>query len=165
VTEPKFILFLCGTNTPPKDALFLAALAKNHRVEIIEPGRDAAASFAIGAAHVVAEGAAAPRACRLALDHPDHVRTLVLSAPEAADDALLARLGEIKAPCLLLQSSNAPAPQQAAMATYQQHLARSTRILIYRAKSDLKSEPSWLRLVADFIDRGERFVVNQGEAS
>jgi hypothetical protein len=110
------ILFLAGT-TPD------TALTKTHRV-IAPPLTGATpASLAAeiaGGAHVMAEGDAAPLACRLALDHTGLVKTLVLSAPTPADAALLARLGEITVPCLLLIGSNAPAPLQEAMAAYQQ---------------------------------------------
>jgi hypothetical protein len=162
VSGEKTILFLPGLAAPRPDAPFLAALGKNHRVEIVLPGGDAGATLAKGAALVVAHGAAAPLGCRLALDHGALVETLTLSAPEAADDALLARLGEVKSPCLLLQASNAPAPLQAALAAYQQRLPHATRILLFGNASDLTNEPAWVRLVADFVDRGERFVVNLG---
>jgi pimeloyl-ACP methyl ester carboxylesterase len=152
------ILFLAGV-TPDR------ALATAHRV-IAPPLTGATpASLAAeiaGGAHIVAAGDAAPLACRLALDHAGLVETLVLSAPAPADAALLARLGEIKAPCLLLLASNSPAPLQEAMAAYQQRLQRATRILFYGAAHDLTREPAWTRLVADFVARGERFVVNLG---
>jgi pimeloyl-ACP methyl ester carboxylesterase len=152
------ILFLAGT-TPD------AALAKTYRVIAPPLAGATPASLAAeitGGALVVAEGDAAPLACRLALDHAELVKNLVLSAPAPADAALLARLGEIKAPCLLLLGSNAPAPLQEAMAAYQQRLQRATRILFYGAAHDLTREPAWTRLVCDFFDRGERFVVNLG---
>ncbi len=102
-------------------------------------------------------------ACRLALDHAGLVESLVLSAPAPANAALLPRLAEITAPCLLLQASKAPAPQQAAMEAYQERIPRATRILFYG--DTLEATPAWTRLVADFIDRGEQFVVNAGEDS
>jgi len=142
----------------------LAALAKRHRVIAPKPG-EAPASLVTQATHIVAEGAAASLACQLALSHAGLVESLVLSAPESADDTLLARLGEIKAPCLLLLGSKAPERLHAAMAAYQQRLPRATRILIYGGERDLATEPAWGRLVTDFIDRGERFVVNPGPQS
>ena len=152
------ILFLAGAAPD-------VALAKTHRVmapTLAGATPAALAAEIAGGAHVVAVGDAAPLACRLALDHAGLVTTLVLSAPASADAALAARLGEIAAPCLLLLGSNAPAPAQEAMAAYQQRLPRATRILLYGAAADLTREPAWTRLVADFFDRGERFVVNLG---
>lgn len=161
----KTILYLHGAGgPPPADAPFRVVLGQQHRLVVPALVGDAAAGLAAqlaGGAHVVAEGAAAPIACRLALDHAALVESLVLSAPAAADEALVARLGDIAAPCLLLQASQASAADQAAIAAYQQSLPRATRILFYGA--NLEPTPAWTRLVADFIDRGEQFVVNIGE--
>jgi pimeloyl-ACP methyl ester carboxylesterase len=171
----KTILFLHGAGgPPPADAAFVTALAAMHNLLVPPHPGDAAAAMAEliartsgGAAHVVAEGAAAALACRLALDHGGLVGSLTLSAPEPADAALLERLGKIEAPTLLLLGSAAPAELRQAMEAYQQRIPRATRILLYGGAPDLPlaAMPAWSRLVTDFVDRGERFVVNAGGES
>ena len=84
--------------------------------------------------------------------------------PDTAE-ALLPRLNEIKAPTLLLWGTGDRLIPEEAMQPYQQHIPACTRILLYGAAHELPiaaCDP-WCRLVADFVDRGERFVVNKGE--
>jgi pimeloyl-ACP methyl ester carboxylesterase len=169
--EGRTIVLLDGAGLPLHDAAFIPLLAARHRLLI--PATDAldaarAASFiarvAGGKAHVVTQGAGAVTGTWLAILHPDLVESLVLSAPEPADADLLARLDEVKVPALLLCGAADPLPAQEAALAYQERIASVTRILIHGAAHDapLAAAPSWARLVADFVDRGEFFVVNPG---
>ncbi|HUK61457.1 MAG TPA: alpha/beta hydrolase [Stellaceae bacterium] len=86
--------------------------------------------------------------------------------PDTADE-LKGRLGEIKAPTLLLWGTGDRLIPEEALQPYQLAIPTCTRILIHGAAHELPiaaCEP-WVRLVADFVERGERFVVNLGEGS
>jgi pimeloyl-ACP methyl ester carboxylesterase len=124
---------------------------------------------ASGPVHLVAQSEGAAAACWLAIECPELVKSLVLSAPSsfAAPDAnrdLLERLGEIKAPTLLLVGTKDEIVPEAAMRPYQKAIADCHRMFLYGAAHDLAASagPRWAALVADFIDRGEAFAVNPG---
>ena len=89
-----------------------------------------------------------------------------LRAAEGNAD-LLARLGEIKVPTLLLWATGERLLPAEAMLPYQERIPRCHRILIHGAAHELPiaAAPRWVRLVADFVDRGEMFVVNTGTAA
>jgi pimeloyl-ACP methyl ester carboxylesterase len=106
-----------------------------------------------GPVHVVAEGSRVGVACWLAIRFPHLVRRLVLARPTCLGEDLVRRLGEIQAETLVVLDSAAP-PE--AGQVYQERLPRAYRFFVY-APSRLTS------LVADFLLRGERFVVNTGE--
>jgi pimeloyl-ACP methyl ester carboxylesterase len=167
---------------PAVDEAAAALLAARHRLLVPLAGiaRDGArgesariAELVRAAAarpfHLVAQSAGAAAACWLAIDSPDLVKSLVLSAPSAfaAPDAnrdLLERLGEIKAPTLLLVGTRDEVVPEAAMRPYQKQIPECHRMFLYGAAHDLPSSagPRWAALVADFIDRGEAFAVNPG---
>jgi len=77
---------------------------------------------------------------------------------------LKARLGEIKVPVLLLVSGADQMIPEEAMKPYQELIPQCTRIIVYGAAHELpiSSAATWVKLVADFVDRGEYFVVNMG---
>jgi pimeloyl-ACP methyl ester carboxylesterase len=80
-------------------------------------------------------------------------------------EELRPRLAEIKAPTLLLWGTADRLIPEEAMAPYQLAIPACTRILLHGAAHELPiaaCEP-WVGLVADFVERGERFVVNKGE--
>lgn len=78
--------------------------------------------------------------------------------------ALLARLGEIKAPTLLLWATQERLLPPEAMLPYQLHIPSCTRIFLYGAAHEMPIAAArpWVRLVSAFVDRGEMFVVNMG---
>jgi pimeloyl-ACP methyl ester carboxylesterase len=78
---------------------------------------------------------------------------------------LLARLGEITAPTLLLWATDERLLPAASMLPYQLHIPSCTRIFIYGAAHEMPvaAAKPWVRLVSQFVDRGELFVVNMGE--
>jgi pimeloyl-ACP methyl ester carboxylesterase len=78
---------------------------------------------------------------------------------------LLARLGEIAAPTLLLWATQDRLLPAAAMLPYQLHIPSCTRVFIYGAAHEMPiaAAKPWVRLVSQFVDRGEMFVVNMGE--
>jgi len=84
-------------------------------------------------------------------------------APEGNAD-LLARLGEIKVPCLLICASDDRLIPEEAMRPYQQAIPGCIRIFIHGAAHEMPiaAASRWVKLVADFVDRGEYFVVNRG---
>ena len=77
---------------------------------------------------------------------------------------LLARLGEIEAPTLLLMSTADRIVPAEAMLPFAKHVVKLHRIYIYGAAHELpiSDGPRWVGLVGDFIARGEVFVVNTG---
>jgi pimeloyl-ACP methyl ester carboxylesterase len=85
------------------------------------------------------------------------------ASPDANAD-LKARLAEIKVPVLLLVAGADQMISEEAMKPYQELIPQCTRIIIYGAAHELPISAAqiWVKLVADFIDRGEYFVVNMG---
>jgi pimeloyl-ACP methyl ester carboxylesterase len=83
---------------------------------------------------------------------------------EDGNAELLSRLKEIKAPTLVVMASNDQIVPAEAMVPYQKSIDWSYRMVIYGAAHELpiSAAPRWVNLVADFIDRGEAFVVNIG---
>jgi len=84
--------------------------------------------------------------------------------PDTAEE-LKARLGEVKAPTLLLWGTADRLIPADALEPYQLLIPACTRILLYGAAHELPIAAcaAWVHLVADFVERGERFVVNRGE--
>ncbi|HKT20837.1 MAG TPA: alpha/beta hydrolase [Stellaceae bacterium] len=85
------------------------------------------------------------------------------SAPEGNSD-LRARLSEIAVPTLLICATGDEMVPEAALEPYQESIPHCTRILIHGAAHEMPiaAAPQWVKLVADFVDRGEYFVVNMG---
>lgn len=85
------------------------------------------------------------------------------AAPDGNAD-LKARLGEIKVPVLLLVAGADQMVPEAAMAPYQELIPHCTRIILYGAAHEMpiSAAATWVKLVGDFVDRGEYFVVNMG---
>jgi len=83
---------------------------------------------------------------------------------EDGNAALLGRLKDIKAPTLLVVANNDQIVPEAATAPYQRTIPWIYRMVVYGAAHELpiSAAPRWVNLVADFIDRGEAFVVNIG---
>jgi hypothetical protein len=102
--------------------------------------------------HVVAEGPACADGCWLAIRHPGRVRRLVLTRPECPDDELGHRLGEIHAETLVVLDTSAPVE---AGQIYQQRIPRAYRFFVYAPQR-------CAGLIADFLRRGETFIVNTG---
>jgi pimeloyl-ACP methyl ester carboxylesterase len=136
-------------------------LALGERFRVLTPtqsdlGADGPADFLAqttdGPVHVVAESSASAPGCWLAIRYPHLVRRLVLAGPECLDDELLGRVGEIQAETLVVFDSTAP--DHAGQAV-QQRIPRVYRFFVY-APHKLAG------LIADFLERGETFVVNTG---
>jgi pimeloyl-ACP methyl ester carboxylesterase len=85
------------------------------------------------------------------------------AAPEGNSD-LKERLAEINVPVLLLVAGADQMIPEAAMRPYQELIPSCTRIIVYGAAHELpiSAAATWCKLVADFVDRGEYFVVNMG---
>jgi pimeloyl-ACP methyl ester carboxylesterase len=85
------------------------------------------------------------------------------AAPEGNSD-LRERLAEIKVPVLLLVAGADQMIPEEAMRPYQELIPSCTRIILYAAAHELpiSAAATWVKLVADFVDRGEYFVVNMG---
>lgn len=85
------------------------------------------------------------------------------ASPDANAD-LKARLAEINVPTLLLVAGADQMIPEEAMKLYQELIPHCTRIIVYGAAHELPISAAtvWVKLVADFVDRGEYFVVNMG---
>jgi pimeloyl-ACP methyl ester carboxylesterase len=83
-------------------------------------------------------------------------------APEGSPD-LLERLAEIVVPTLLICATDDRMIPEAAMRPYQERIRSCNRILIHGAAHEMPiaAAPAWVGLVADFVDRGEYFLVNR----
>jgi pimeloyl-ACP methyl ester carboxylesterase len=106
------------------------------------------------AVHIVAQAAATQPACWLAIRAPERVRRLVLAWPPCLEDRLTRHLNEIQAETLVVLDTAAEAE---AGQHFQQRIPRAYRFFVY-APARLGS------LVADFLVRGQTFIVNTGEA-
>jgi pimeloyl-ACP methyl ester carboxylesterase len=145
------------------DAALVPALARHFRVLAPrEPPAEAdelddflRAQAAEGSVHVVAEADAGQPACWLAIRAPERVRRLVLASPPCLDDKLVQHLNEIQAETLVVLDTAAPAE---AGQVFQQRIPRAYRFFVY--------SPARLgSLLADFLVRGETFIVNTGDAA
>ena len=78
--------------------------------------------------------------------------------------ALLARIGEIALPTLLLLGTGDRMILPGSGAPFQKLIASCHRVFIYGGAHELpiSAGPEWVGLVREFIDRGEAFVVNGG---
>ncbi len=85
------------------------------------------------------------------------------SAPEGNSD-LQARLGEITVPVLLIVATEDRMIPEAAMLPYQESIPSLIRIFIHGAAHEMPiaAATPWVKLVAEFVDRGEYFLVNSG---
>jgi pimeloyl-ACP methyl ester carboxylesterase len=83
--------------------------------------------------------------------------------PADGNAALLERLSEIAAPTLVLWGTADQVVPPDAGQLYVQRIPNSYRILVYGAAHSLPVAAcrQFVALVTDFIERGERFVVNQ----
>jgi pimeloyl-ACP methyl ester carboxylesterase len=119
---------------------------------------------------VIAESDAAATALLLALDRPDAVTGVVLLGPtlinadgHAADEALVARLGELKSPLLtLFGTKDKTAPPEAGR-HYRERLAKANLVFVYDAGAAMGDErpEAVAELAIDFLRRGDTFLVRQ----
>ena len=87
------------------------------------------------------------------------------SAPAGNAD-LLERLPEIKAPTLLICGTDDRMIPGEAFLPYPQRIPRCIRIFIYGAAHEMpiSAAQAWVKLVNEFVDRGEYFLVNSGDS-
>jgi len=80
------------------------------------------------------------------------------------NEELLARLGEIRAPVLVLWGTEDRLVPSGDSSVYQKNIPQAVRMFIYGASHELPiaATAKWVSLVRDFIRRGEFFVVNSG---
>ncbi len=83
------------------------------------------------------------------------------SAPEGNSD-LLARIGEIKIPVLLICGGADRMIPESATRPFQEKINSCSRIVIYDAAHEMPISAThpWVKLVGQFVDRGEYWVVN-----
>ncbi|HEU0073742.1 MAG TPA: alpha/beta hydrolase [Dehalococcoidia bacterium] len=81
-----------------------------------------------------------------------------------SNDKLRERLGEIKAPVLVIWGTEDRMVPPENSKLYQEHIPHALRIFVYGAAHELPiaATTKWVALVTDFIQRGEFFVVNKG---
>jgi len=84
--------------------------------------------------------------------------------PADANQALMERLSEIKAPTLILWGTADELVPPDSGQVYKQHIANSHRMYVFGAAHSLPVAAceSFVRLTREFIDRGEAFIVNNG---
>ena len=87
-------------------------------------------------------------------------------AAPAGNTDLLERLPEIKAPTLLICGTDDRMIPIEAMAPYQQQIRGCSRIFIHGAAHEMpiSAAHAWVKLVGEFVDRGEYFLVNMNES-
>ena len=165
---------------------FASLLARQFRVVVLElpastdqeqaavAGRLNRAAAAIGLDHyvVVGSGDAAALAVWQAVDAPDHVDGLVLLSPTvlrpgAAEPPLAGRLGEVKAPTLVLFGTNDPAVPPETGRLYVERLPECYYALSYDAGHDIAGDrPEALsEAVSDFVERRGTFIVERNSTA
>jgi pimeloyl-ACP methyl ester carboxylesterase len=77
---------------------------------------------------------------------------------------LLARLSEIAVPTLILWAGNDQMYLPESALPFQRSIPGALRIYVYGAAHEMpiSATARWVKLVTDFVDRGEAFAVNQG---
>jgi pimeloyl-ACP methyl ester carboxylesterase len=153
---PETLLLLADAELVPSLAQHFRVLAPKQAPSEVEQLEDFLRAQAGEApVYVVADAAAAHTACWLAVRAPERVRRLVLTRPGCLDDKLVQHLNEIDAETLVVLDT---AAQPEAGQVLQQRIPRAYRFFVY--------SPARLgSLIADFLMRGERFIVNTGEAA
>ncbi len=166
---------------------FASLLARQFRVVVLElpasTDRDQAAAAsrlnraaaAIGLDHyvVIGSGDGAALALWQAVDAPDHIDGLVLISPTlllpeaTAESALAGRLGEVRAPALVLFGTNDPAIPPETGRLYVERLPECYYALSYDAGHDIAGDrPEALsEAVSDFVERRGTFIVERNSTA
>ena len=165
---------------------FASLLAQQFRVVVLElpasADQDEAALAsrlnravaALGLDHyvVIGSGDTAALALWQAVDAPDHVDGLVLLSPTvlrpgAAESPLAGRLGEVKAPALVLFGTNDPAVAPETGRLYVERLPECYYALSYDAGHDIAGDrPEALsEAVSDFVERRGTFIVERNSTA
>ena len=166
---------------------FASLLARQFRVVVLElpastdqeqeavAGRLNRAVAAIGLDHYVVIGSddTAALAVWQAVDAPEHVDGLVLISPmvllpeAAAESALVERLGEVRAPTLVLFGTNDPAIPPGTGRLYVERLPECYYALSYDAGHDIAGDrPEALsEAVSDFVERRGTFIVERNSTA
>ena len=165
---------------------FASLLAQQFRVVVLELPASAdqeqaavasrlnRAAAAIGLDHYVVIGSDDTAALALwqAVDAPDHVDGLVLLSPMvlrpgAAESPLAGRLGEVRAPTLVLFGTNDPAIPPETGRLYVERLPECYYALSYDAGHDIAGDrPEALsEAVSDFVERRGTFIVERNSTA
>ena len=165
---------------------FASLLARQFRVVVLElpastdqeqvavAGMLNRAAAAIGLDHyvVIGSGDTAALAVWQAVDAPEHVDGLVLISPtvlrpDAAESALAGRLGEVRAPALVLFGTNDPAVPPETGRLYVERLPECYYALSYDAGHDIAGDrPEALsEAVSDFVERRGTFIVERNSTA
>ena len=165
---------------------FASLLAQQFRVVVLElpasADQDEAALAsrlnravaAIGLDHYAVIGSDDTAALALwqAVDAPDHIDGLVLISPtvllpDAAEPALAGRLGEVRAPTLVLFGTNDPAIPPETGRLYVERLPECYYALSYDAGHDIAGDrPEALsEAVSDFVERRGTFIVERNSTA
>lgn len=166
---------------------FAGLLARQFRVIVLElpastdqeqvavAGMLNRAATALGLDHyvVIGSGDTAALAVWQAVDAPDHVDGLVLISPmvllpeAGAEPPLAGRLGEVKAPTLVLFGTNDPAVAPETGRLYVERLPECYYALSYDAGHDIAGDrPEALsEAVSDFVERRGTFIVERNSTA
>ena len=165
---------------------FASLLARQFRVVVLELPASAdqeqaavasrlnRAAAALGLDHYVVVGSDDTAALALwqAVDAPEHVGGLVLISPtvlrpDAAESALAGRLGEVRAPALVLFGTNDPAVPPETGRLYVERLPECYYALSYDAGHDIAGDrPEALsEAVSDFVERRGTFIVERNSTA
>ena len=129
----------------------------------------------IGLDHYVVIGSddAAALAVWQAIDAPEHIDGLVLISPTvllpeaAAESALAGRLGEVRAPTLVLFGTNDPAIPPETGRLYVERLPECYYALSYDAGHDIAADrtEALFEAVSDFVERRGTFIVERNSTA
>ena len=152
--------------------LELPALADQDEAALASRLNRAAAALGLDHYVVIGSGDTAALAVWQAVDAPDHVDGLVLISPtvllpDAAEPALAGRLGEVKAPTLVLFGTNDPAIPPETGRLYVERLPECYYALSYDAGHDIAGDrPEALsEAVSDFVERRGTFIVERNSTA
>jgi pimeloyl-ACP methyl ester carboxylesterase len=141
----------------------LAAAARN----LARTMSRAAAQVGLARYRLVSDTEGSAVALWQAIDFPEQVESLVLIAPQPAEsDAsgeLANRLGDVKAPTLLVFGTRDTAISPSTGRFYRERIPNSHYVLIYEAGHAVEQDrpQALLSLLTDFLERGEAFIVSR----
>jgi len=149
VAEPLVVMQPPGSTAGQAQAL----LATTRTLEMAVPED--------GAFSVWARGESCAEAVWLARELPERVTALVLEAPTSAPEA--ADLAELTVPTLVACGTDAANGTADAGRTYREHMPSCHFVLVYATGDDIANQRpgAFVSLVEDFLERRERFIVNQ----
>lgn len=152
--------------------LAIPPAAENETAQLVPALEEALKTLGVDRFGLVAEGAQAATALRLALERPDKLAAIVLLGPRIfgaegevaeADASLAQRFESIAVPLLAVFGTRDEMAPPEAGRHYRARNARCNLVFVYDAGAAMGEErpDAVAELITDFLRRGDRFIVRQ----